>query len=249
MTALAVEFAKMRRLKVWLVAGVIAAGALLLGSMQLFSASHRAAINDPATQHWEATLLFYAMVKAMTAPILVAVLASRQVDIEHQGNGWTMAATHGQPRGRLCATKIAALAPVVAGVTAVELGGLYAGSRLAGATLPLPVGAWLWYAGASYAVTMALLALHVLLAARVENQLAGLGIGVLGAFAGVFVMLMPTWLAHILPWGYYAVVATHRMSPDGYAPTPIAWPALTLFLLVVAMAVTVGLHALNRSES
>ncbi|MDO5498265.1 MAG: ABC transporter permease [Propionibacteriaceae bacterium] len=249
MIALSVELAKMRRLKVWLVAAGIAAGTLLLASMRLFSAAHRAAINDPATQHWEGMLLFYAMVKAMTAPILVAVLASRQVDIEHQGNGWAMAATLGQPRGRLCATKIAALAPVVAGVTVVELGGLYAGSKLAGAALPVPAGPWWWYAAASFAVTMALLALHVLLAARVENQLAGLGIGVLGAFAGVFVMLMPDWLARMLPWGYYAVVATHRMTPDGYAATPIAWPALALFLLVVAALVTAGLHLLDRTES
>lgn len=246
---LGVEFAKMRRLKVWLVAGVIAVGTTLFASMQLFSAGYRAEINDPAQQHWAGILLFYAMGKAMTAPILAAVLASRQVEVEHQGNGWTMAATLGQDKSRLCATKILALAPVVGLVTVVELGCLYAGSRLAGASLPLPVGSWLWYAGASFAVTMALVGLHVLLAARIENQLAGLALGVLGAFAGVFAMLMPSWLAHALPWGYFAVVATHRMSPAGYEATPLAWPALALFLLVMSAIVAAGLRVLDRTES
>lgn len=249
MNAITVEWAKMRRLKVWLIALIVATGTCLFATMQLFSAGYRAAINDLGSQHWASILLFYAMAKAMTAPILVAVLASRQVDVEHQGNGWLMAAMLGQRRGRLCATKIAALAPVIVLVTVGELTILYAGSRLAGARLPLPVGEWIWYAGAAVIVTMALLAVHVVLAARIENQLAGLGIGVVGGFIGVFTMLMPDWLAHVLPWGYFAVSATQRMSPDGYESTPMAWPALTLFLLVMTAAVTAGLHLLDRTES
>ncbi|WP_425309643.1 ABC transporter permease [Ammonicoccus fulvus] len=249
MRFLAVEYAKMRRLKVWLVAGVLSLGTLLFSCMQLFRSSYVAAINDPAQQHWEGTLLWYAMAKAMTAPLLAAVLASRLVDVEHQGNGWLMAATLGQSKGRLCLTKILALAPVVLATTVFELGGLVLASRLVGATLPLPVGPWLWYAFASFAITLAILAGHVWISARVDNQLTGLAVGVLGAFAGVFTMLMPSWLAHILPWGYYAVAAVYRMSGDGFESTPIAWPAVTLFLLVLAALVALGLRRLDRIES
>lgn len=249
MRFLSVEYAKMRRLKVWLVAAVLSLGTLLFASMQLFRSSYVAAINDPAQQHWEGTLLWYAMAKAMTAPLLAAVLASRLVDVEHQGNGWLMAATLGQSKGRLCLTKILALAPVVAATTAFELGGLVAASRFVGARLPLPTGTWLWYAFASFAITLALLAGHIWLSARVENQLTGLAVGVLGAFAGVFSMLMPSWLAHILPWGYYAVASAYRMSGLGYEATPIDWPAVTLFLLVLSALVAVGLRRLDRTES
>ncbi len=110
----------------------------------------------------------------MTAPLLAAVLASRLVDVEHQGNGWLMAATLGQSKGRLCLTKMLALAPVVLATTVFELGGLVLASRFVGATLPLPVGRWLWYAVASFAITLAILATHVWLSARVDNQLTGL---------------------------------------------------------------------------
>lgn len=68
MRFLSVEYAKRRRLKVWLVAAVLSLGTLLFASMQLFRSSYVAAINDPAQQHWEGTLLWYAMAKAMTAP-------------------------------------------------------------------------------------------------------------------------------------------------------------------------------------
>lgn len=249
MSFLTVEYAKMRRLRVWLIAGIMSLATLLFSSIRLFSSSYVADINNPGTQHWEGILLFYAMVKAMTAPILVAVLASRQVDVEHQGNGWLMAATLGQSRGRLCATKIFALVPVIAATTVIELGGLYLGSRLAGATTPLPLASWMWYAVASFAIAVVLMAGHVLLAARVENQLAGLGIGVLGAFAGVFTLLMPMWLAHMLPWGYFAVASTTFMTQNGYGQLPIPWVAMTLFLLIMTALIAGGLRLLDRTES
>lgn len=241
-----VEFAKMRRLKVWLVAGVISLGTLLFSGMQLFSSSYTARINDPATAHWEGTLLFYAMIKAMTAPILVAVIASRQVEVEHTGNGWTMAATLGQSPSRLCLTKVAALAPVVAATTAVELGGLVLASRLVGATSPLPLATWGWYAAASFTVTMLLLAAHVWLSARIEAQLAALGVGVLGAFTGVFAMLMPEWLGRVLPWGYYALTLPYAMAPDGgVAPLPLSWPTLTAFVVVATALLVAAYRSLD----
>lgn len=242
-----VEFAKMRRLRVWLLAALISAATLAFSAMQLFSPSYVARINDPATGHWGAFLLFYAMIKAMTAPILAAVLASRQVEIEHQGNGWTMAATLGLSRGRLCLTKIAALTPIVAVTSTFELGGLVVASRLAGARVPLPTGSWAWYAAASFAVTMVLLAGSVWLAARVEQQLVTLGIGVLGAFVGVFTMLMPEWLAMSLPWGYYAVTVPYAMTGVG-APVDVAvpWPFVTSFFLLSAAILAAGFRLLDR---
>lgn len=244
-----VEFAKMRRLRVWLVAGVISLGTVLFSSMQLFSSSYTARINDPGTAHWETALLFYAMIKAMTAPILVAVVASRQVEVEHAGNGWTMAATLGQSPSRLCLAKVGALAPVVAATTLFEVGALVVGGRLAGATAPLPLGTWAWYAAASFVITLTLLAAHVWLSARVEQQLVALGVGVLGAFAGVFAMLMPEWLARLLPWGYYAVASPYAMTADGGAAAlPVAWPAMALFVALATLLLAAAYRSLDREN-
>ncbi|MDO5697234.1 MAG: ABC transporter permease [Dermatophilus congolensis] len=247
--ALLVEFAKMRRLKVWLVAAIISAGTLLFASMQLFSSNYVAQINDPATTHWQSALLFYAMVEAMTAPILVAVIASRLVEVEHVGNGWTSAETLGQSRARLCVAKVAALTPVVAATTLFELVGLVIGGRLAGATAPLPMTTWTWYAAASFAVTIALLAAHVWLSARVEQQLVSLGIGVLGAFAGVFAMLMPSWLARGLPWGYYAVASPYGMTETGgAAAVPLEWLSVVVFLALATVLLAAAFRSLDREN-
>lgn len=161
-----VEFAKMRRLRLWLVAGVVSLGTVLFSSMQLFSDAYVERIDDPATAHWQSALLFYPLIKAMTAPILVAVIASRQVEVEHAGNGWTMGATLGRSRCTMCLAKVVALTPVVAATTAFELGALVVGGRLAGATAALPITTWAWYAAASFAITLTLLAAHVWLSAH-----------------------------------------------------------------------------------
>lgn len=244
-----VEFAKMRRLRLWLVAGVVSLGTVLFSSMQLFSDAYVERIDDPATAHWQSALLFYALIKAMTAPILVAVIASRQVEVEHAGNGWTMGATLGRSRCTMCLAKVVALTPVVAATTAFELGALVVGGRLAGATAALPITTWAWYAVASFAITLTLLAAHVWLSARIEQQLVPLGVGVLGAFAGVFAMLMPDWLSRLLPWGYYAVASPYAMTEDGgTAALPIAWPAVLIFITVAALLLVAAFRSLDREN-
>ncbi len=245
---LAVEYAKMRRLRVGLVAAIPVLATLLLSSMSLFSASHRATINDPAGQHWEGTLLFYALVKALTAPLFVAVLASRQVEIEQVSNGWTLAALNGQRRGRLCWTKFVALAPVVVAASVAELGGLVLGSWAAGARLPVPVGAWVTYGATSLVVTLVLLAGHVWLAGAVDNQLISLGVGALGAFVGAFSLLMPPWLGHLLPWGYYGAMSPYAMSETGYGIVTPAWGWFVGYVLVGALAISAGLRRLDHQE-
>ena len=47
-------------------------------------------------------MVTYTLMAAMTSPILAAVLASRQTDIEHSGVGWTLASTAGYSTGVLC---------------------------------------------------------------------------------------------------------------------------------------------------
>ena len=91
------EFRKMRRLHTLpLLIGLIAAVAAL-SSASLFSGRTHEMFDNPAAHPWASLLLSYTMMAAMTSPILVAVLASRQTDIEHSGVGWTLAATAGHP--------------------------------------------------------------------------------------------------------------------------------------------------------
>lgn len=245
---LRVEYAKLRRLRLGPILLVGALATVLMAAMQLFSGSYRETIAAPTAQHWEGLLLWYLLVKALTTPLVVAVLASRAVEIEHLGNGWTAAALDGVRRGSLTGVKVAALAPLLVGAVVAEMLVLVLASLAAGATPP-PVGVWLGTGAAVAVLTCVLLTGHAWLAARVDNQLVGLGIGVIGAFAGGFSMLMPDWLVRLIPWGWFALISPYRMDGAGYADVDPHWGWLTALLLVLCLALAAGYARLNRQEA
>lgn len=250
--AVRLEYAKMRRLRTSLVLGAVLLATILFGTMQLFDADHRARINEPNTMHWEFLLLTgYSSTKALFMPLLAAVLASRQVDIEHHGNGWLRASMFGVTPGRLCTVKLLALTPLVALSTVVEMSVLVLASRATGATTPLPWVQWLWYGAVVVVVTLGVVGLHLWLAARVESQLVGLGVGVLGGFLGFFSMLMPPWFAHLTPWGYLAAGLPYQLSPTGDAPLiaiPLPWGSMALFCCVMLGVLALARVRLDRVE-
>ncbi len=240
--AVANEFAKMRRLRVVPVAAVMVLGVVALSCYALTSP-------DYPESPWQSLLEGMALAVSMLSPILLAVLASRPVDIEHQGNGWLFSQTLGLARGYLCRVKFVTTGAVVVVTTLVQSGLVFAIGGLAGATAAFPAGRWLGYTAAIVVVNLVLVALHLLLSVRVGNQLVGLGIGVLGVFAAVSSTGMPTWLAHFLPpWGYYAVV-----TPVDSRESGMVWLDPS-YLSVVALGVVGGAvflfitHLFDRQE-
>ena len=247
-SGIGLEFRKMRRLHTLpLLIGLVVAVAAL-SSASLFSGSTRDTFDDPTARPWAALLLSYTMMAAMTSPILAAVLASRQTDIEHSGIGWTLAATAGRPPGALCRAKLSALAILLLpAVAAQSLLVLTIGLRV-GIHAPVDVVPWAVYTVLLYLVDVAFCALHIWLAAQVENQLVSVGIGMLGAFLAVFSLLMPSAISKIIPWGYYAVIS-HARQDNGditYMTAPYGW--VIGFLVLVAVVFLAATRRLNRVE-
>ncbi len=251
MTPVAVnlELRKARRLRVVVVCAVMVAAVVALTCANLMSDSAREGFGDPAAQPWESLLMSYVMTAAMTSPLLVAVLASRQVDIEHQGRGWTLSQVAGFGPGRLCRAKVAVLGGLLAVAVAVQTALVVAAGLAAGITVPLSPGTWVQYAAGLLLVDLAMLCLHVLLAARVENQLVGMALGLLGSFCGVFSLLMPPALAYALPWGYYAVVSPLGTGEDGFVAVTPGYGWLAAFLVLVAALFAVASHRFDRTEA
>lgn len=108
--SLKLEFSKMKRLKTPLILGLVVFAVVALSSASLFSAASAERIANPHGNMWEALLLSYTMMSAMTSPIFMAVLASRQTDIEHGANGWILSGANGISPGQLCRNKFFALA-------------------------------------------------------------------------------------------------------------------------------------------
>ncbi|MBS5255214.1 MAG: hypothetical protein KHY38_09150 [Cutibacterium granulosum] len=107
------EFRKMRRLRTFPITAILVIAVAGLSSFSLFAGSTQESFNDPDALPWAGLMVTYTLMAAMTSPILAAVLASRQTDIEHSGIGWTLASTAGYSPGMLCRAKLVALSAVL----------------------------------------------------------------------------------------------------------------------------------------
>ncbi|WP_075743946.1 MULTISPECIES: ABC transporter permease [Actinoalloteichus] len=205
--AVANEFAKMRGLKAGLVVALLVVGAVGMAAFTAFGSGVLGRLDDPDGYGWKVLFAGLGMGVSLVSPVVLAVLASRQVEIEHSGNGWLASATSGLTPGRLCRAKFVALGLLVTSAT-VAWGALLIGLGAAiGVSAPVPIGRWAEYIASLTVINLAVLACQILLAARIENQLVSLGVGVVGIFLAVFSSILPPWAAHLTPWGYYSLTA------------------------------------------
>lgn len=246
--AIRLEVRKMQRLRTGPIVAILVIAVAALSSASLFSGGTRNTFDDPNAAPWPALLLTYTLMAAMTSPILTAVLASRQTDIEHAGTGWTLASTAGYTPGTLCRAKLATLSlvllPTVTAQTLLVIGA----GVLAGIRAPLDPGPWIGYTALLFLIDVAFLALHIWLATIVENQLVSVGVGMLGAFLAVFTLLIPGIVTRFIPWGYYAVIS-HARQQNGdvtYITPPYAW--IAGFLILAGAVFTLVTRHLDQIE-
>lgn len=246
--AVLLELRKMRRLRTGPIVILLVLAVAALSSASQFSGGTRETFEDPAAAPWASLLLTYTMMAAMTSPILTAVLASRQTDIEHTGAGWTLASTAGYAPGVLCRAKVVALSLVLLPAVVLQSVLVIGAGAAAGIRVPLEHGPWIGYTTLLFLVDVAFLALHVWLAATVENQLVSVGVGMLGAFLAAFTMLIPGTISRLVPWGYYAVIGHAAQDGDhvAYVTPPYAW--IAGFLILVGAVQAFATRRLDRIE-
>lgn len=214
--AIANEFAKMRRLRVWWFVVLLTVAVTVMSMYQTIVSGVFERLDDEDGYGWKILFMGVGMSSSMIAPILLAVIASRQVEIEHTGNGWLSSATAGLTPGQMCQAKFVSLGTLVASATVIMGAAIMGFGALIGISAPPALGRWVAYVGALVVINLAILAFHILLSAKVENQLVCVGVGLGGMFLAVFGELFPGWLAHILPWGYYSLT----MQADFVGMTP-----------------------------
>lgn len=233
---LRLEFQKIKRLRsLPVIAGTIVA-TVAMACISLFQhrfhADAAAGLIDP----WAELLASFSLVNALLAPIMVAVITSRQTEIEHHARGWLLMAAAGHPPGRICRVKWLTLMIVITSVVAIETLGLIACGLVSGLTASIPLAPYLLYAGLLVLVNTSFMGAFLILSARVENQLITLAAGLLSAFIASFGMLIPTSIAIWMPWGYYAAISPTTFSEQGFMfAQPAIIPAL-LFSALTAIA-------------
>lgn len=246
--AVANEFAKMRRLHVAPVVVMMMAGVIALSCVELIAPGFAASVGDPSGQPWQRLLAGLALAVSLVSPLLLAVLASRQVDIEHQGNGWLLAHTAGLAPGQLCRVKFVATGAVLAVATVAQIAVVIVIGELAGITVAFPAGQWAGYTASVLVVNLVLLGVHLLVSARFENQLVSLGVGVLGTFLAVSSTGMPSWVAHLSPWGYYAVATPVDYRGGDLVSLAPSYPSLLALAAVGAAVFVAATGRLDRQE-
>ncbi|WP_229119467.1 ABC transporter permease [Enemella evansiae] len=245
--AMANEFAKMRHLGVGVIAMVMILAVLVLS---LFTVVSTPEFDPDESSAWNALLAGMSLGIPLTAPLLLAVLASRQTDIEHQGNGWLLQATTGVTPGGVCRAKLLALGIVVTAITlAQNLSVLVAGKLLVGISIPLPLGHWAGFAACMLGINLVVLALHIVISAKVENQLVALGIGVLGALLGAFSQGLPPAYAHLTPWGYYALAQAAGYEGGTIVALPLSYLSVAGLTVVSAVLFWLITHRFDRQEA
>lgn len=245
------EAAKMRRLHTIPVVVVAVVAVVALSCMNLFRPEAPVVGADPDAWPWASLLLNAAMMNALVHPVLVAVIASRQTDIENTGAGWTLNSTTGVGPGALCRAKTALLVAVLALAVAAETAATIVLARARGYTVPLEWGQWIQYAVLLWLVDGVFVGAHVWLAAKWDNQLICVGVGLLGAFTAMYMFLAPGAIARMVPWGYYAVITNTRLvgrQAGGVRYGSVDLPWVVGFLLLALAALAWATHRMDRVE-
>lgn len=236
------ETAKLRRLHV--VPTVLALGAGLV-LLTLFTV----ATSGQDSPTWALPLAGFSFAAPLVCPLLVAVVASRVVDVEHQGNGWLLGQALGRTPGSLCRAKLVTTGTLVTGAVIGAAGAVVVLGTLLGVTGPMPFGAWVGTTTCAVAVSLVLLALHVLLSAVIDNQLVCLGVGVVGTVLAVFSSGLPGWVAHATPWGYYGLGAAADYVDGKLTMLTPSYPSVAVLSVVAAVLFAAVTARFDRQEA
>ena len=248
MKLLRLEFFKCRRRKIALVCAAVLAAELLWFGAYLA----RQDAGDLA-QGW--MLLFYnlALIDAIFLPVSVAVIASRNCELEHKGTTLKLLETLATP-GRLYGAKLVWGALVLAALLAVRSAAFAAMGAAAHFPGEIPWGRFALFTAISWAVSMMVFALQQGLSLRFANQAAPLVCGISGSFLGTLSMLFPDWLVRFVPWGYYGLLSLARMDWDPetqFSQFFWRWPQagdVALLLCWAALFFAVGWTLFVRKE-
>ncbi|WJZ02488.1 ABC transporter permease [Corynebacterium freiburgense] len=230
LTNVQLEWLKMRRMWLFLSGLFPASAGVILVVPSLFREGNG---------NWPGFILQISFALALTLPIMISVLASRQTDIEHTSSGWIFAATSGISPGSLCRAKFLALAPIVAGITFMTVGGLFLLGFISELGAVTGLQHWAGYVIALIAVNLWFCAFHIVLAAWTDNQILGMGIGVLGAFISGFSLFLPqnSIAVKFIPWSYYAQIIPATFTETAEAVyIPVPWIPICIFIVVGIIA-------------
>lgn len=237
--AISAEFKKTKRRKIWLIVTALI-GVQLLWAFWGFGDMNERELR----QGWMLCLYQFPVLNAIMMPVITAVIASRLSDIEHKGETFRLLNTV-MPAGILFDAKFLCGSCYIISLTILQVGAIFLTGHVKGFTEPAPLVSLGYYFLFTLGVSLTLLLFQQVLSLLFANQMVPLSIGLLGGFAGLFIMYLPPQLAKLLLWGYYGVLMLVGMNWEretriiDFYWTPIDWTGF--FMLIGAFLIIYGL--------
>jgi hypothetical protein len=248
MKALTMEFYKLRRRKVWLIV------ALMIGVQLMWALRTFTNIDASRLDHgWLYCLYQFPILNAIMMPVIAAVVASRISDMEHKGQTLKLIKTI-MPAGRLFDAKFLCGSVYMVSAALLQLLIVVAAGIVKGFGGDVPVVRLGCYFIFTVAVSLTILLFQQILSLMFANQMISLSVGLIGSFAGLFIMFFPQGLERFILWGYYGVLMSVGMDWNStsrianYYWTPIDWPGIISLLIMFSAIYIVGRTLFVRKE-
>lgn len=240
MRAIVMEFYKVRRRKVWLIVALMISVQLVWA---LWSFRNMDALD--LKQGWQYCLFQFPMLNAIMMPVIAAVVASRLSDIEHKGNTFKLLKTV-MPAGQLFDAKFLCGAVYMLAAAVLQVLIIVISGHLKGFEGPVPVFKLGYYLLFTTAVSLTILLLQQVLSLLFVNQMVPLTVGLIGGFAGLFIMFFPQNLEKLILWGYYGVLMFVRLDWQQatrichYYWVPIDWSGFITLMVIFCAIYSIG---------
>jgi len=210
MTAIGLEFAKLKRKRIWLTLAMVVGFELVWAVAGLMMTLTR---TYEVPQNTAFVMIQTSGVVALFSPVVATVIVSRLSAMEHEGRMMPALFAANQSRRSLFLGKafVACVMVTLGSVAYVAVVTLTAAARGVRADLTL-TGTWLF---GLVVANIAVVAVQLLLALLFERQVVTLTVGILGGLLGSFATQVPAQLAIFIPWQYAGLVVPMRWQLSG----------------------------------
>ena len=246
--ALAIEFYKTRRRKIFLVVMAMIA-AQLMWALWSFS---RMDVRD-LEQGWISSLFQFTLLNSLMMPVICAVVASRICDVEHKGQTLKLLNTI-IPSGHIFDVKFLCGAFYMILAVLFQILTILITGYLKGFNGEAPFELFGYYLLFTTAVNLSVLLLQQVLSLLFTNQMVALTVGLTGSFFGLFSLFFPQSFQKFVIWGYYGVLMFIGMDWDratritNYYLTPIDWAGFVMLMVQFLVLYIIGRVIFSHRE-
>lgn len=246
--ALTTEFHKIRRRKVWLIVAAMIFVQLLWAIW-----AFRGMNAHELSQGWMCCLYQFPVLNSIMMPVIAAVVASRLCDIEHKGQTLKLLETV-MPSGRLFSAKFICGALYMIAAVLMQLIVMVLVGYASGFEGSPPIDKLFYYFLFTTAANLTILLLQQVLSLLIINQMVPLTVGIIGSFAGLFIMFFPQSLERFILWGYYGVLMFVGMDWDratrivDYHYAPVDWTGFIALTVMFCSIYVIGRTLFVRKE-